>query len=244
MSAPRLYHDLAALWPKLSPPEDYAAEAELIDMLLRGRYPVADGRRPHLLELGAGGGHTLVHLADDYDLTAVDISDAMLDHCRALVPSATCIVGDMRTVRLGRTFDAVLIHDAIDYMLSEADVRAALETAAAHLEPGGVAMIAPTTTHETFIDGEVADDCETGDPNLAYFSFVHDPDPDDDTYEMILVYLIRDPRSRRVEVVEDRHICGLFRTRQWMAWMKDAGFDVRFVDEEDGPWSLFLGIRR
>jgi hypothetical protein len=35
----------------------------------------------------------------------------------------------MRTVRLGETFDAVLVHDAISYMTSEADRLSVFETA-------------------------------------------------------------------------------------------------------------------
>ena len=54
----------------------------------------------------------------------------------------------MRTVRLGRTFDAVLVHDAIDYMTTEADLRAAVETAYAHCRPG-VALFVPDDIAET-----------------------------------------------------------------------------------------------
>ena len=49
----------------------------------------------------------------------------------------------MRSIRLGRTFKAVLIHDAISYMLTEGDLGDAFGTARAHLEPGGVLIVAP-----------------------------------------------------------------------------------------------------
>lgn len=49
----------------------------------------------------------------------------------------------MRALRLGRTFDAVLIHDAIMYMTGEEDLRAALVMAHEHCKPGGVVVIAP-----------------------------------------------------------------------------------------------------
>jgi hypothetical protein len=57
----------------------------------------------------------------------------------------------MRTVRLGRAFDAVFIHDAVMYISSEKELRAALATVAAHLGPGGgVALVAPDATAEAF----------------------------------------------------------------------------------------------
>ncbi len=55
----------------------------------------------------------------------------------------------MRTVRLGRAFDAVFIYDAVMYMSSGRELRAALATVAGHLEPGGVALVVPDATAET-----------------------------------------------------------------------------------------------
>lgn len=249
MTTPRLYDDLAHLWPMLSPPEHYTAEAAVLRGLIEKHLKGSSDQRRSVLELGAGGGHTLVHLADDYDCTAVDLSEPMLENCRRLVPQVQTIVGDMRSVRLNKTFDAVFLHDAIDYMLSESDVRRVLETAAAHLEPGGLCVVAPTYTRETFIDGDVADDGTTTDSGeLTYFSYVHDPDPADDTFEMILLYLIRDAQTRAVEVIEDRHTCGLFSDEQWLGWMTDAGFDARHEEADAGDpvdelWSLFVGLK-
>lgn len=62
----------------------------------------------------------------------------MLSLCRRLNPDVALHRGDMRSIRLGRTFSAVLVHDAVSHMLSEEDLSAAFETAAAHLEQGGV----------------------------------------------------------------------------------------------------------
>ena len=55
----------------------------------------------------------------------------------------------MRTLRLGRTFDVVFIHDAISYLTSEADSPRGLETAFVH-RPGGVVILTPDATTEIF----------------------------------------------------------------------------------------------
>ena len=145
MVPPRLYADLAYLWPLLSPPEDAAAEAELMRTILTDRLGVGD-RRLRVLELGAGAGHAIVHLRDLVDAVAVDLSEAMLAHCRAANPEVPAILGDMRTVTApgAGAFDAVLIHDSIDYMLSEADVRATFANAHRHLRRGGLLLASPT----------------------------------------------------------------------------------------------------
>ena len=92
----------------------------------------------------------LSHLTNDFLATAVDISGKMLAQCHRLNPDVPVHLGDMRTVRLGKRFKAVLIHDAITYMLTEADPRQTFATAAEHLEPGGVFVTAPDHFRETF----------------------------------------------------------------------------------------------
>lgn len=249
---PRLYGDLAWLWPILSPPGHYREEAgtllEVFATLATTKPARAEGgrrqraARPRLLELGAGGGHLLLHLARRFDCTATDLSPAMLENCERLVPKVRRVLGDMRTLRLEEEFDAVLIHDAIDYMRTAADVRAALTTAAAHLRPGGVLFVAPTYTKDNFVDGEAEHDADPS-ANLTYLSYVHDPEPSDTEYELMLVYLIRDPRTRAVEATVDRHRCGLFSEREWLAFFREAGFGARVV-EDDKAWTLFAGTKK
>src|ERR1700720_771929 len=112
MPVSRLYTDLAKWWPLFSAPADYDEEADwIIDAFGRtlGRCPAT------ILELGSGGGNTASHLARRSRMTLVDLNSEMLDVSAQLNPDAEHFQGDMRSVRLGKTFDAVLIHDAIMY---------------------------------------------------------------------------------------------------------------------------------
>ena len=243
---PRLYHDLAELWPLISPPSDYAPEMQMIRQMLDHRLDRSNSSvRPSVLELGAGGGHGLWHLTDDFDCSAVDIAPAMVAHCRELNPSITAHVGDMRSVRLDKLFDAVLIHDAIDYMTTPADARAALATAATHLRPGGLLIVVPTYVSQTFVDHEVAHDHrENDDVELTYFSYVHDPDPSDTMIELVLVYLIRSrDEKKELRIEHDRHQCGLFAIDDWLSMIQDAGFEVHLDADHDQAGTVFVGVR-
>jgi len=218
----RMYDDLAYLWPLISAPEGYADEARYWREALRAK--LGPGRH-HILELGVGGGNNLSHLTGDFQATAVDISEKMLANSRKLNPTVEHLVGDMRTVRLGRTFKAVIIHDAISYMLTEADLRATFATAAAHLEPGGAFITAPDWYRETFHPPWVESTTRANDKmELTYFEYGYDPDPDDTTMETIFIYLIREKGELRIE--EDRHITGLFPLQTWIDLMTEAGFEV------------------
>lgn len=247
-AGPRLYSDLAYLWPALSPVEHYLAEAAVLRRILRD-YLGRRSRPIELLELGAGGGHAIHHLRSECRILAVDRSAAMLENCQRLNPDVECLVGDMRTLRIARRFDAVFIHDAIDYLTTPEDALATFETAHHHLEPGGLLIAAPTYLADDFVDGDSTHDSgETDELDIEFLSYVHDPEPSDTTFEMVLVYLLRDRTTRRVEVIEDRHVCGLFASETWLEWLARSGFAAEpwvAPDDIEGyeppTWSVFVG---
>ena len=216
----RLYHDLAYLWPIISPPEEYMVEAWHCQQALQSKLGPGEF---HILELGVGGGHNLSHLTGEFTATAVDISEDMLALSRKLNPGVIHLQGDMRTVRLGRIFDAVLVHDAIIYMLTEEDLKATFATAKAHLRPGGVLLVAPDWFQENFTSPSVSHwTRNTEDLELTFVEYAHDPDPTDTTMESVFIYFIKEGGELRVEL--DRHVTGLFPSRTWLRLLGEAGF--------------------
>ena len=126
------------------------------------------------LELGSGGGNLASHLTARLRMTLTDASPAMLRVSRSLNPGIEHLEGDMRTSAWSATFDAVIIHDAIVYMTSEADLRAAVDTAFVHLRPGGAAAFMPDWVLDTYRPHtETADrttanaDCATSSGTVA-----------------------------------------------------------------------------
>jgi hypothetical protein len=150
----------------------------------------------------------------------------------------------MRTVRLGRTFDAVLIHDAISYMTTEEDLRAAFDTAASHLRPGGVFITSPDFTAETFQSPSVHTATHrAGALEVTYFEYAWDPDPADTTVEVLMTYVICEGRRARLE--HDRHVIGLFPKATWLRVLGEARFDVDeqafALGPEAKPYTLLVG---
>jgi len=227
----------------LDPPEDYALEAGFWRQALRER--LGPGRHS-ILELGVGGGHNLSHLTEDFYATAVDISEPMLENSRRLNPGVEHVLGDMRRVRLGRKFKAVLIHDAISYMRTERDLKLVLDTARAHLESGGVLICSPDWFRETF-KGTLVDQRILPGPGgmeLTYMEHVTDPDPLDTTIETRFFYVIK--KDGKVSVEQDLHITGLFSLQTWLDLMTQAGFKAETlpypVYDDDHEGYLLLGV--
>jgi SAM-dependent methyltransferase len=221
----RMYSDLASWWPLLSAPADYAEEAESFVAMME----VRPGTRPTLLELGAGGGNLASHLKAHVTPTLTDISPGMIAVSRALNPELEHIQGDMRTLRLNRTFDIVLIHDAIMYCATLDELRAAVATAAAHCRGGGRVIVAPdevreTWTPETSTGGEDGADGRA----LRYLEWSWDPDPADTTCEVAYAIVTREADGR-MDVVLDRHVEGLFAEAEWLTVFREAGLAPRVV---------------
>ena len=220
-----MYTKFARYWKVISDRADYAKEAEHWRRALRTK--LGSGRH-EILELGVGGGHNLSYLTGDFQATAADISPEMIEQARKLNPDVEFHVGDMRTILLGRKFSAVLIHDAISYMLTEDDLRATFATAAAHLDAGGVFITSPDWFRETFRDPFVSHGTNTdGDTTFTSVEYTYDPDPADTTIESLMWYVIREGGELRVE--RDRHVLGLFPLSTWTELMEEAGFATEKV---------------
>ena len=154
--------------------------------------------------MGAGGGHLLSHLTPEFQATAADISEPMLALSRRLNPQVFHHLGDMRSLRLNQVYDAVLIHDGVSYLLTEQDLSATFNTAATHLRPGGVLIMAPDWFQETFPGTSVLSWIRnTGQGDLTCIEYLHDPNPGDTTIESVFFYLWSQDGTLRVE--EDRH---------------------------------------
>jgi hypothetical protein len=239
-----LYNDLASWWPLLSSPEDYAEEAEFYRQAIvsSSEYDVHT-----LVEFGSGGGNTASHLKQYFDLTLVDLSSEMLAVSKILNSECEHIQGDMRSIRLDREFDSVFIHDAIVYMTSESDLRAAIKTSHEHCSNGGVALFAPDYTRETFVPSTEHGGHDQEDRSLRYLQWTWDPDPSDTTYLSFMVYVMR-AKNGNVRCAQDMHKCGLFSEQDWLGLIAEGGFSARSLtfkhsEVKSRPLPIFLGLK-
>lgn len=239
-NSPKLYGALASWFHLLTAPGDYAVEADFYERVLTeaSTIPVTT-----VLELGSGGGNNTSHMKARFTLTLTDVSDEMLALSRALNPEVEHIKGDMRTLRLGRQFDAVFVHDAVDYMTTQADLAAAIATAFEHCKPGGAALFAPDYVRETLRTSTEHGGNDGEGRGIRYLEWTWDPDPDDDTYVTDFAYLLKDEKGLRV--AHDRHVCGVFARATWMRLLEEAGFRAERRDGIEGETApdVFVGIK-
>lgn len=228
----RIYSDLAPWFHLLTHPSDYEDEASYYTRVIEA---ASDARAKTLLELGSGGGNNASHMKARFECTLTDLSKEMLELSRTINPECEHIQGDMRTLRLGRTFDAVFVHDAVMYMTSEADLRSVIATAAEHAAPGGVVLLVPDTLRETFVAGVHHGGHDGPDGrSLRYREWTYDPDPGDTTFEVDFAVILHEPGAPP-RVVHDHHVFGLFGRHVWLRLITEAGLIPVTVDDIEHP---------
>ncbi len=233
-----LYEELAVWWHLFSPPSHYVEEAE---DLLPDLVAAPDAAPRTLLELGAGAGSLAYHLKKHFDLTLTDRSQPMLEVSGGVNPECVHVLGDMRSLALGRMFDLVLVHDAIMYATDEESLKAVLDTAYRHLRPGGGAVFVPDCVKETFAPAtSTGGEDGSNRTALRYLQWTWDPDPEDLSFEVAWAFLLRGDDGS-VRVVTDRHQFGLFPRTTWLELMADVGFLGR---SRMDPWGRDVFVAR
>jgi SAM-dependent methyltransferase len=240
----RLYSEFADWYQLLSSPAEYAEDARIYLGLLTE----ATGSAPRtLLELGSGAGNVASHYKQSVTATLTDLSPQMLALSQRVNPGCEHIQGDMRTLSLGRIFDAVLVHDAVQYLTTEADLRMTMATAFAHCRPGGVALFAPEYTRESFVAATTHGGYDEDGRSMRFLAWIWDPDASDSTYSVDFAYLFHED-GQPTRSAHEQHIQGLFARADWLRLLAEVGFRavVRpFPHSELPPGAVivFLGIK-
>ncbi|MBC7812792.1 MAG: class I SAM-dependent methyltransferase [Burkholderiales bacterium] len=234
----KLYNELALWWPLVSSPAEYVEEVAFFLPLLA---EITARPSPLLLELGSGGGNNALHMKSSFSMvTLVDLSPQMLEVSQVLNPECEHLPGDMRTVRLKRMFDAVFIHDAIDYMTTIEDLRQAMTTAFVHCIPGGMVLLVPDHVRETFepMTDHGGEDGEGR--SVRFLEWSYDHKETDSTYVTDYVVVLRED-NQPVTVEYDQHIIGLFALDEWLSLLRETGFEADYVVD---PYERYVFVAR
>ncbi|ABD13483.1 hypothetical protein ThrDRAFT_03942 [Frankia casuarinae] len=216
--------------------KDYAAEARRVAELVRTRTP--DARS--LLDVACGTGNHLEHFATLFaDVAGTDLSKPMLSVAGRRLPGRPLLQADMRSLWVGRTFDAVVcMFSSIGYLRTFEDLAAALRCMASHLSPDGTVVIEPWYFPDTFLDGYVAAHA-VSEGNRAITRVSHSTRVGDQT-RMELHYLLAGADG--VSHIKEIDLLTLFTRGQYEEAFAQADLKAELIAVDGGP-GLFVGIR-
>ncbi len=224
----KFYNELAEWWYLISPPADYTDEAQFF---LQQFAEITTRPDATLLELGSGGGNNAYYMQKAFaHVTLADLSPQMIALSQTLNPNCEHMAGDMRSMRLGREFDAVFIHDAIDYMTTLEDLRHALTTAYIHCKHGGMALFVPDEVRETFEPSTEQGGSDGDGRSARYLEWSHDIAPDSTTYHTDYVFLLHE-KGKATQFVAEIHTLGVFARADWLRLLAEVGFSAEIVSD-------------
>ncbi|HEY4150660.1 MAG TPA: class I SAM-dependent methyltransferase [Chitinophagaceae bacterium] len=134
-----VFKDYSDYYDLLYKDKDYRGEAARIHEVVQRHAPGAKT----MLNLGCGTGNHDFYLHElGYDITGVDLSDEMIAQANSKLKSGSkglhFVKGDVRDVRLSKTFDVVIsLFHVMSYQATNDDVLNMFKTAAAHLNVNG-----------------------------------------------------------------------------------------------------------
>ncbi len=141
------FYDVLYLW------KDYAAEAARVHQLIQ-THRMSSGNT--LLDVACGTGEHTRFLREHYDVTGVDLNREMLKVARRKIPGVPLLCRDMTSFDLKRRFDAVVcLFSSIAYVRIYRNLKRTIACFGRHLKPGGILVIEPFFTTETFLPGSI-----------------------------------------------------------------------------------------
>jgi SAM-dependent methyltransferase len=203
--------------------KDYAAEAVELHGIIQGANPNAHS----LLDVACGTGAHLAELRRWYAIEGVDLSPAMLVMARSRLPGVPLQVADMRTLGLGKSFDAVVcLFSSIGYATNPAEMRSTIDHLAAHVAPGGVLIldgwVRPEDWHDDFRgQPDIASDDEVMVVRLAFSR------RKGSITELDMHHLVR--TSAGIEYFTESHRLALTPTRDYVSAVEGAGLRARVI---------------
>lgn len=149
-----MFSKSAAIYDALYAFKDYDSEAETVRSLVEERRGVQGGS---LLDVACGTGGHISALGKQFAVEGLDVDSGMVDIARARHPGVPIHAADMVDFELGRRFDAVIcLFSSIGYVKTVPRLRSAVAAMARHLAPGGVLVVEPWFTPESYYPGRLS----------------------------------------------------------------------------------------
>lgn len=218
--------------------KDYEREAADLLEVIRSR---GDYEGKSLLDVACGTGEHLRYLKDHFRVEGLDLSPELLRIAGAKNPGVPVHLGNMLDFELGRSFEVITcLFSSIGYMTSVDELNAAVATMGRHLNRGGLLLVEPWFTPETWKEGHISLAVAEGEGLKVARMSTSRTEGKVSAFDFHFLVGTPEGTSHLVET----HRMGLF-TQEEMVASFEAN-RLRCSYDPEGPFGrgLYIGIRR
>ena len=215
--------------------KDYQKETEYLVETIR---TTTQGKKASLLDVACGTGGHLFYLRKHFEVEGVDISLEFIKTARSKLPKTKFFVGDMRTFRTGKEYDAVTcLFSSIGFMETLTKLHTAIRNMDRHVKAGGLLIIEPWFSPGQIMNGKISAAIVDEDRlkvvrmsttkvegNLSSFDF-H--------------YLVGTPKG--TEHFVEKHRLGLFSKDEMVEAFEKCGLAVTYDPKGPTGRGLYIG---
>jgi ubiquinone/menaquinone biosynthesis C-methylase UbiE len=213
--------------------KDYVAESELVTKLVRARVQNAKT----LLDVACGTGKHLELLVKQFNCTGVDLDEEMIAIARERAPGTPLLAGDMCDFQLNSKFDTVLcLFSSIGYTKTVERMEQAVANMASHLKKGGILLVEPWLTPESWLVGQKNMSTFETDDFVISRMMVSEPV---ERGRLVLEYMIGD--SSGISRVTETHEMGWFTQNEYLNAFKKADLQVEHLKEGLTGRGIYIG---
>lgn len=230
------FADIAAYYDELYvKPEQYEREAAKASALIE-TYKLSDGN--DLLDIACGTGGHIPYWRENYIVTGLDLSPAMLNRAIDKFPDIEFHLGNMVDFVLGRSFETlVCLYGSIGFVRTLENLNKAVSNFAAHLKPGGVLCLTPWSTQEEFKPEIIVDTMKHPHVRISRMENVKLKAPglvEVDFHHLVGREGIVTYHTQSIEI-------GLFSRQQYLDALGSARLEVlEYYEGSDIPMGLFI----
>lgn len=225
---------LAEIYDRIHHFKNYDREVEYIVRSVRERHPEART----LLDVACGTGNHAGGLSAVFEVEGLELSPAMLKRARAKHPGLRFYRGDMIDFDLGSTYDVVCcLFRTIAFTKTRENFHRAVGMMARHLRPGGLLLIEPFFTPDTYWSGHVK--MNLLDERDLKIAWMYVSEREGDLGIMNNHFLVGRPSG--VEHFTELHKMALFSRQDYESAFSAAGLGLEYDSKGLGGIGCYFG---
>lgn len=233
------YTRLAPYYDQMYGQIDYEGNSAKLHDIIQ-QYKKSEGIR--WLDVACGTGTHIMHLMDKYDAMGFDLSNEMLTVARAKCPNIEFVQGNMTELDIGLKFDIITcLFGSIGYLTQEEELERAIRAFSKHTDQGGVVIVEPMFTKETFREGSIGVICL--DLPEIKIARVGRSRKEGDIVYLNFNFLLT-TRDLGPEHFVDPSPMAAFPRNTYLSLMEKNGLSAQFVEPGLMKEGLFIGIKK